>query len=245
MKSTPRKFFRTSIFLLLIMICVYFFLHSSFFQVDTITVTGNSVVSQQEIISMSGIIEGINLFTANEKLVSRAVELHPMVKQAQLVRHLPRTLEIQVTERTMWAVVPVTGEFLIVDGEGFCINKSLLLPSIELPVITVDPVPQQIILGQAVEPQGIALIRQIWDGLSEEERGKFSDFHYTVSSGELVMYTVEGTEIRFGTDERLDEKIAAIDQVLDLEEDFQEAGKESLIYVDIRYRGQPVVKTTS
>lgn len=243
MKSTSRRFFRASIFLLLTMICVYFFLHSSFFQVDTITVTGNSAVPKQDIIEMSGIEKGINLFAANENLVSRAVELHPMVKQAQLVRRLPRTLEIQVSERTMWAVMPAADEFLIVDEEGVCINKSLKFPSAELPVITIDPVPQRVIPGQAVESQGITLIRKVWEGLSEQERGKISDFHYAVSSQELIVYTVEGTEIRFGKDERLDEKLSAISQVFRLEQDFSESGREALIYVDIRYKGQPVVKT--
>lgn len=244
MKSTPRRLFRASIFLLLAMTCVYFFLHSSFFKVDTITVTGNSAVSQQDIIEMSGLEKGINLFTANEKLVSRAVELHPMIKQAHLVRRLPRTLEIQVSERTMWAVMPAGNEFLIVDDEGFCIDKSLLFPSLDLPVITVEPVPQRIILGQAVESQGIVLIRKVWEGLSEKERGKVSDFHYTVSNQELIIYTVEGTEIRFGKDERLDEKLSAMSQVFQLEQEFSESGQETLIYVDIRFQGQPVVRTS-
>jgi len=244
MKSTPRRFFRASIFLLLVMICVYFFLHSSFFQVDTITVSGNSTVPKQDIIEMSGLVTGINLFAADENLVSRAVELHPMVKQAHLVRHLPRTLEIQVSERTVWAVVPANDEFLIVDDEGICIDKSLQFPSMESPVITVEPIPQRVITGQAVESQGIALIRKVWAGLSEQERGKISDFHYTVSSKDLIIYTVEGTEIRFGKDERLDEKLSAMSQVFQLEQELSESGQEALIYVDIRYKGQPVVRTS-
>jgi cell division protein FtsQ len=125
MKSTSRRFFSAAIFLLLIILCIYFFLHSSFFQVDTIKVTGNSTIPQQDIIDLAGIETGIKLFEANENLVSKAVELHPMVKEAQLVRHLPRTLEIKVTERVMWAVIPAINEFLIIDSEGVCINKSL------------------------------------------------------------------------------------------------------------------------
>jgi len=244
MKGTPRRFFRASIFLLLAMICVYFFLHSSFFQVDTITVTGNSAVPNHDIIELSGLEEGINLFSADENLVSRAVEIHPMIKQAHLVRHLPRALEIQVSERTMWAVVPANNEFLIVDDEGVCINKSLLFPSLELPVITIDPVPQGILPGQALESQGIALIRKVWDGLSEQEQERISDFHYTVSNQELIIYTIEGTEIRFGKDERLDEKLSAMNQVFQLEQDFDKSGQEALVYVDIRYKGQPVVRTS-
>ncbi len=245
MKSTSRRFFSAAIFLLLIILCIYFFLHSSFFQVDTIKVTGNSTIPQQDIIDLAGIETGIKLFEANENLVSKAVELHPMVKEAQLVRHLPRTLEIKVTERVMWAVIPAINEFLIIDSEGVCINKSLQLPTPEIPVITVDPVPQQIIMGQAVEPQGVDFIRKIWDELSEQERAQISDFHFTSTSQELIIYTAEGTEIRFGKKERLDEKLSVISQVFKLEQEFLEAGQDALVYVDVRYKGQPVVKTTS
>jgi reverse gyrase len=166
-------------------------------------------------------------------------------KEAQLVRHLPRTLEIKVTERVMWAVIPAINEFLIIDSEGVCINKSLQFPTPEIPVITVDPVPQQIIMGQAVEPQGVDFIRKIWDELSEQERAQISDFHFTSTSQELIIYTAEGTEIRFGKKERLDEKLSVISQVFKLEQEFLEAGQDALVYVDVRYKGQPVVKTTS
>jgi cell division protein FtsQ len=212
--------------------------------VDTIVVTGNSTVSQQEIIDMARIESEIKLFEANEKLISQAVELHPMVKQAQLIRHLPRTLEITVTERIMWAVVPVADEFLIIDTEGVCINKTLQFPNTEVPVITIEPVPQQIILGQALEPRGMDLISKVWEGLSDRERDQVSDFHYTVAGQELIIYTLQGTEIKFGEDERLDEKLSTLSQVFQLEQDFMETGQEDLIYVDMRYKGQPVVKTT-
>ena len=245
MISASRRFFRIAIFLLLVIICVYFFSHSSFFQVETIEVTGNSTISQQEIIDMAGIESGIKLFEANEKLISQAVELHPMVKQAQLVRHLPRTLEIKVTERVMWAVVPGVDEFFVVDTEGVCINKTLQFPSIEVPVITIEPVPHKVIMGQAIEPGGLDLIRKVWEGLSDRERDQVSDFNFAVAEQELTIYTLEGTEIKFGVEERLDEKLSALSQVFQLEQDFLETGHEDLIYVDIRYKGQPVVKTTS
>jgi cell division protein FtsQ len=122
---------------------------------------------------------------------------------------------------------------------------SIYSPTPEIPVITVDPVPQQIIMGQAVEPQGVDFIRKIWDELSEQERAQISDFHFTSTSQELIIYTAEGTEIRFGKKERLDEKLSVISQVFKLEQEFLEAGQDALVYVDVRYKGQPVVKTTS
>ena len=58
------------------------------------------------------------------------------------------------------------------------------------------------------------------------------------------IYTLQGTEIKFGIDERLEEKLSTLSQVFQLERDFIDTGQDDLIYVDMRYKGQPVVKTT-
>lgn len=245
MKNSSRRFFRISIFLLVIFVCVYFFLHSSFFQVDKIEVTGISMVTQPEVIELAGIKTGQNLFEINEQIVSQAVMLHPMIKQAQLIRHLPRTLEIKVTEREVWAVVPLSGEFLIVDTEGICIDKVSQFPQLDYPLITLDPMPERVNLGRAVQPEGMELIRKIWEGLSVEQRDQVSDFHYRSSGAEVVFYTKSGTEVRFGSNERIEEKLALLGQVFNLEADFAKSGKDVLEYVDLRFKGQPVVKTRS
>lgn len=245
MKRAPKRFFRISIFLLTIFVCVYFFLHSSFFKIDKIDVTGVSLVSRQEVLELSGIKTGENIFKVNEQVAARAVELHPMVKKAQLLRHLPRKLEIQVTERVMWAIVPLPNGFLVIDSDGVCIDKVLHLPDGDYPVITLEPIPERIRLGQAVAPEGMGLIGKVWQGLSGDQRTRISDFHYAAGSQELIIYTEQGTEIKFGSADRLPEKLAGIRNVFQLENDFSESGTEILEYVDLRFSGQPVVKTRS
>lgn len=243
MRSTPRRFFRIAIFLLTFLICLYFFLHSSFFEIDKINVTGITMVSEQEVLEMSEIEIKQNLFEVNEQIASRSVELHPMVKKVEIIRHIPRTLEIKVTERVIWAVIPMREEFLIVDNEGVCIDKVSQFPNIGIPIITMEPDLDRVNLGQEVHPAGIHLIKKVWDGLSAQQRKSVSDFHYNADTGELLIYTTQGTEIKFGSDDRFKEKVALFDQVFELEQNFSENGAEVIEYVDIRFKGQPVVKT--
>jgi len=238
-----RKFFSISILLLTGLICSYLFLHSSFFNVQKIYISGLKIVSESEVINLSGLSPGCNIFEINEQLAAKAVEIHPMIKSAKIIRHLPGDIEIEVKEREVWAIVPYKDVFLCIDEEGICIDRLKYFSVLNYPVITIDSMPERVNLGQAVEPEGISEIKKVWDALSTENKEEVSDFHYINKSREIVIYTKRGTEIRFGSTERLDEKVSIFNQIFQIEKDFQEEGAEVLEYIDLRFKGQPVVKT--
>ena len=242
-QGKSHKIFGIFVFILLILICAYLFLHSSFFAVDKIYVSGSNNVSESEIIKISGLSPGMNIFTINEKLCNQAVAIHPLIKSSTLVRHLPRQVEIQVKERKIWALVPYQGALLCVDNEGICIDKLSHFSMVNYPVITMDKMPEHINLGQALDGSGIKLAWQIWNGLDANERKEISQFHYQNKSGEVLIYSQGRTEFRWGNAERLEEKIAFFEQMLKIERDMQAKGNNDLVYVDLRFKGQPVVKT--
>jgi len=242
-QGSSYKLFRIPVFLLLILICVYLFIHSSFFAIDEIYVTGLQNVAKNEIIQLSGLSSGMNIFTINETLASKAVEMHPLIKSSKIVRHLPRKIEIQVQERKVWALIPYQGGLLCVDEEGICIDKLNYFSLLNYPVISMDKLPERVILGQAVEEKGVKLARKVWNALNSEQRKQISQIHYQNEKGEIIIYTNEGTEIKWGQDDRMEEKTVSFDQILKLEKDMIEKGNDALEYVDLRFKGQPVVKT--
>ncbi|MDD3271836.1 MAG: FtsQ-type POTRA domain-containing protein, partial [Syntrophomonadaceae bacterium] len=242
-QGKSHKIFAIFVFILLTLICAYLFLHSSFFAIDKIYVTGSNNVSEGEIIKISGLSQGVNIFTINEKLCSQAVAIHPLIKSSIVVRHLPRQVEIQVKERKIWALVPYQGALLCVDDEGICIDKLSHFSLVDYPVITMDKMPDHVNLGQAVNETGVKLARQIWIALDANERKEISQFHYQNKSKEVLIYTRKGTEFRWGKAERLEEKTTFFKQMLKIESDMQAKGNDDLEYVDLRFKGQPVVKT--
>lgn len=70
-----------------------------FFQVETIAVAGNSRYTQEEIIAVSGVQVGDNLFRMSKKQISEQI-LHqlPYVESVSILRGLPSTITFQVTE---------------------------------------------------------------------------------------------------------------------------------------------------
>lgn len=244
-KKPPNKnkLFIIALLMLLVLICIYLFLHSSIFNISTVKASNNRNVTQDEILALAGISPGTNIFQLDQELTCRSVKMHPMVKDAQIIRHLPSTIEIRITERKSWAVIPYEDVFLLIDNEGVCIDKLNQLPDQGIPIITMDKVPDRVNLGQAVAPEAVKMINKVWAALDEDDKQNISQFHFRNQDKSILIYTLRGTEIRFGNLERLDEKAAYFSEVIQIESKFEKEGKEILDYVDLRFKGQPVVKT--
>ncbi len=235
--------FRISLLIFTLLLSTYLFLHSSIFNVDRIEVQGNEKVSQEEALALSGLAPGINIFELDGDLSSQSIQAHPMVKKAEIVRQLPRTLLIKINERQIWAVIPYRGVFLCIDDTGVCFDKLSNTPINNYPIITMDLMPEYVNLGQAVNNQATDMVRQVWQAIPDSARQKISEFHYLNKENALKIYTINGTEIRFGDLERLEEKAKTLNQVIQIEANFNKQGKEVLEYIDMRFKGEPVVKT--
>lgn len=234
---------RLAVFLIIIIICIYLFLQSQFFYVKNITVTGNENVSPQLILELSQLTTGKNIFTVNGTMAQRSVQIHPMILKAEIKRHLPDTLEINVKERKVWAVVPYENYYMLLDRNGVYMDKVNYLKNNQYPIITFEDIKTPLTLGQTINKEGIEQVVSIWDKMDEKTRNQISEFHYENSKNEIIIYTIQGTEIRFGNLDRIDEKTAFFEQIFIMEKEIQEQGREILVYVDMRFAGQPVVQT--
>jgi cell division protein FtsQ len=234
---------KIALLFLLALVCIYLFLHSSIFAIDQVNVSGNKKVTKDEIIALAGITPGENLFKIDSELIEKSVEIHPIVKNAQLIRYLPHSVEIKIEERTSWAVIPYNDLFLLIDDEGHCLDKLNKLPDGNIPIITMDKMPERVNLGQEVNGDAIKMIKTVWQSFDAQDRGNISQFHYINNQKTLLIYTLEGTEVRYGTLERIDEKASNFTEALKIEASLQKEGKDQLDYVDLRFSGQPVVKT--
>ena len=241
-----RKFKRRFSLVLLAFIALlsaYLFMHSTVFDITQIRVTGNDKVTQEEILALSGLAPGMNVFSLDEKLAAKSIQVHPMIKQAEIKRHLPNQVSISIIERQIWAVIPFRELFLCIDDTGVCFDKLNDVPVDNQLIITLETVPEYVNLGQTINVQATDMIKQVWQALPSEEQARISDVHYQNQDGTLKIYTIQGTEIRFGDLERLDEKVKMFNEVLNMEEQMSDKGIDELEYVDLRFKGEPVVKT--
>lgn len=95
-----------------------------FFKVETITVSGTTEYSSEEIITASGVKQGDNLFLLNKyELYESILEKLPYVSSVSISRKLPDTLLIEVTDSNQGGVIEDHGTYWVLSAEGKLLGK--------------------------------------------------------------------------------------------------------------------------
>lgn len=98
----------------------HFFTTSPRFAVATIAVRGSHVLSDDQVRELLPFRMGDNVFSVDTSAAERALAAEPWVAKARVKRHLPRTVTVDITERTPAAVVAADGLYLVdADGRPF------------------------------------------------------------------------------------------------------------------------------
>lgn len=99
------------------------------FQIDTITVTGETRYSADEIRTAAGITTEDNLLLVNTGRSASAVDaLFPYLGKVEVRRHLPDTVEIYVEEAVATRAFDIGGRYLLVSDAGRILEVSNTLP---------------------------------------------------------------------------------------------------------------------
>jgi len=115
-KTNRRLIFYLSIFFLLVSLVVY--LQSPLSNIKTIKVTGNAVLSNEEIIKLSGLTDQTNIWSINKNEISEILQENPMVSDATVKRSLPQTVEITVDEFTLVGFLKKDENYIPVIEDG-------------------------------------------------------------------------------------------------------------------------------
>lgn len=95
-KANHRLIFYLAIFFVLIAIIVY--LQSPLSYIKMVEVNKNNVLSEEEIVKLSGIEINDNIWMYKKKQAIKRLEGHPLVDKATINRSLPSTVEINIVE---------------------------------------------------------------------------------------------------------------------------------------------------
>lgn len=91
--------------------------------VESITVEGNSRFTEQEIINLSGLYTGRNLFLYDLGEAKANIEKDPYVECLSVKRVFPKELHISVREREEYAAISASGGlYCVIDREGFVLD---------------------------------------------------------------------------------------------------------------------------
>ncbi|MFA7659964.1 MAG: FtsQ-type POTRA domain-containing protein [Anaerovoracaceae bacterium] len=111
---------------------IYYFLSSSLFDIQIITVDNNYYYTQQQVISIAEAGMGGNLFKTSTTDMKDKLLKDSYIKNATISRKLPNELIITVEERQEAACVPYGDQFVIIDKDGMILRLTDVEPALTL-----------------------------------------------------------------------------------------------------------------
>jgi cell division protein FtsQ len=239
-KSRAAPIFGLWLFLLFCcLLAAYFFLNSTYFSVKSIAVKGNTLLSADEVISISGLSLGTNIFKLNVQEAVVKIETHPYIRNVKVLRKLPQMLILDVYERHPCAYVLGQDSFIAVDNEAIYLYKTLDIKDKLFPIISGVIVADNLRPGGDIKTPGLSSALELIGLLDEVFLNNVAEI-IAQTPESLVLKTIQGVEVRFGKPEELERKVNIIQELL--------IGNGSVIndqtveYIDLRYNTAPVIK---
>lgn len=208
------------------------------FVLAEIDVVGNQVLTDEEVIGLSGLEMGTNLLTVRIGDVESAVRRSPRVHRVRASRALPNRMIVTLDEKLPVALVAVArGKVLEVSSDGVFLPAVERSAFVDLPLITGVEVAGDGTPAADDLKSALGLIVEARDA-APALAAEMSEVRIAPGSG-LVIYTVaDGAEIRVGSGALGSRGMRRLSMVLS---DLRSRGIRAES-IDLRFRDQIVVK---
>lgn len=138
-------------------------LGTSLFGVESVRVTGVSILGTQDVLAAAAIAPGTPLMKVDTDRVRDRVAALPAAAEVRVSRDWPAGITIAVTERTAVAAVPRDGAYVLIDHTGVVFLTSADRPA-DLPLLRVaDPGP-----GNTETQSGLAVLSVLSEQLRDQ-----------------------------------------------------------------------------
>lgn len=234
----PNYFLRIVLLIIVATVAVYFFLQSATFNVKYITVSGNRGLSNSDVLDLSGLKPGSNIFYINFSSALASLATNPLIAESQVLKKYPSGLEIHISERTAIALVPSQNGIMYVDKDGVAIKESRELTRLELPIITGIVIPAKALLGKSVVTADLSLGLDVVKQLDADLKKRIAEIN--VKNNYITIFLDDKSEVRIGEPERLKEKLTVFDSII--KEEKKRKNVKVLQYIDVSFEGAPVIK---
>lgn len=197
---------------------------------EEVRVAGTERLTDAEVREAAGLELGTSTLRLRLSSAEEQVTDLPLVASADAQRVDPLTVQIEVQERRPSLVAVGDGTSMLVDREGVVLVEEQVdgLPVIELSTAPPEP-------GANVrEDDALANAHAVWRGLSGPLRAEVVRYLAPDVEG-LVLVLDQGIEVRFGSAERIDEKVRALGAIL------VDVGDTPIAAIDVRAPRAPVV----
>ena len=132
-RNRNKRIIKISLLFILFIIVILCAMFSPLFNIKTIEVNGNKIVTKNEIISLSKIQIEENSFKLSKGKIKKQVKENAYIQDVKITRKLPSTILIEIEEREPAYLLEYAGSYVVIDKQGYMLE--IKTEKISLPVI--------------------------------------------------------------------------------------------------------------
>lgn len=227
-KNIKLKIIKWIFLLILLITAIILFMLSSVFNINKITVTNNNKISEQEIISLSGLIKDENMFKISNKKIKDDIKQNPYIENVKVSRSITGTINLEVTERVATYMLKFANGYVYINNQGYMLEISQ--EPLELPIITGIKTPiEDIKAGNRLGVEDLKELENIIKIMEIAKTTSVGDIITEIDISDIENYKIiipsENKTVDFGDLTNINIKMLKIEYIIE-----QEKGKEGEIY---------------
>lgn len=226
----------TTLILILIGGGIYFLL-SPFFNVKQINVSGNTKITSEELISLSGIQLEENIFKVRKNQVEKNIKQNAYVENVKIKRSLPNTIEIEIIERTPTYMISLANAYVYINNQGYFLEVSK--ESLNLPIIVGYSTEEgEIHIGNRLCTEDLQKLNDVLQIMKSAENNQITELVTKINISNKNDYVLElkseKKTVHIGDCSNLSTKVLYIRSILDENKDVE---GEIFVNTDLNNKG--------
>lgn len=206
---------------------------SPIFNIKNITVAGNSKISSEAIISLSGLNIDQNIFNFRTSNVKEEIKQNPYIDTVEIKRKFPDTVKISVQERTATYMLTYGNAYVYINNQGYILE--ITREKGDFPIIEGYETPtEQIVEGNRLSLEDLEKLNDVLkimeaissgtDGIDEE----ITIINIEDKTNYILTLEKEKKTIYLGDATNLSNKILWINRLIE-----EEKRHEGIIYLNV------------
>jgi cell division protein FtsQ len=189
------------------LVLLYLIATSDLFAIKDITVkSSGSHFAESQIVELSGIQKGSNLFKTSTGKAEDRLMAEPYIAKATIARELPGTMSIDVKERKENYIINVDGKYAVIDWSGMVLDSVDSAPN--LPIVEGIEI-DKAVTGSSIEAKRDLLLKGTVKLLEDTEKTGLYFSRVVVAEVNVTAYIYETLSVK-GKLENID---ASLDKI--------------------------------
>ena len=183
------------------MIAIWGILHTRLFGVKNIVIINNNHLTEEEIISISGVNQGDNIYKRSAKEIKESLFENAYIEDATIKKKLPNTIEINIVERNINYMIQFSDTYVYLNNQGYMLEQTTEKANVPI-IVGLSTDQNSVVIGSRLNTDDLSKMNKIIKICELAKVNELSELISKIDISNEKNYVVEmesrGKVINFG-----------------------------------------------